>query len=353
MNSVARREAGMFTNGEKLYFFTLRNTRGTELVISNYGAILTAFKVKKDDGTTNDIVLGFDHIEDYRKPGYLAEHPWFGCAVGRYANRIKKGRFELDGRLYQLPLNKNGEHLHGGMEGFDRKCWELAAFGDSPLPFLELRYKSPDGEEGYPGNLDTCIRYELYEDNDFSYRFTAATDRPTPVNLTHHGYFNLHNGRGRIDDHELRIPASVTLEQDENLVATGKTEKVEGTAYDLREFTMIGDGLKRIPEYDKSFILDHPAINEPVLVAEARSRQAGLLLQVYSTEPVVHFYSGKWIPRVTGKHGEPYGPFSGFCLETHRHPNAVNIPHFPGTILRPGETYSQKTIYRVHQVREK
>ncbi len=347
MNSITRRQVGEKNNGEAVYLFNLLNDRGTEVIISNYGAIVTAFNVKKDNGTANDIVLGFDRVEDYMQPAYLAQHPWFGCAVGRYANRIKSGRFTLDGINYQLPLNKNGEHLHGGREGFDRKYWTVKGFGESPRPFLELSYTSPDGEEGYPGKVETTIRYELGENNELRYRFRAVTDKATPLNLTQHTYFNLNNGEGTIGDQEIKIYASHTLEQDEGLVATGKLDPVEGTAFDLRDFHAVEEGLKKIPEYDKSYVIDRPGISEPVLVAEARNRHAGLLLQVFSTEPIVHFYSGKWIPEVTGKYGQAYGPFSGFCLETHRHPNAVNIPGFPDTILRPGKEYMQETFYRV------
>jgi aldose 1-epimerase len=346
MEQISRQYCQRHPSGEDIYLFTLRNNKGAELKITNYGAIVNTFRILLKDGQPNDIVLGFDDISQYWSDTYLSKHPWFGCAVGRYSNRIKNAEFVLDGKKYRLSRNNGNEQLHGGIDGFDKKTWEQVASGDTPHPFLELRYRSPDGEEGFPGNLDVTIRYELTHSDEFSYTFHAVTDAPTPVNLTHHGYFNLDNGQGKIDDHWLRIPASYILEQEENRVVNGKQVYVGDTPYDFREFHRIGDGLSQVPEYDNTFVIDAPAGEEPVLVAETKSLRSGILLQLYSTEPVVHFYSGKWIPPVTGKYNTPYLPFSGFCLETHKHPNAVNIPHFPDTILRPGETYFQKTIYK-------
>ena len=342
-----------FTNssGEDIYLFTLRNATGTEVMITNYGAIITSYKIKKQDGSYNDIVLGFDNVEDYWSADYLHLYPWFGCAVGRYANRIKNSEFSIDGKKYALSKNKGPDQLHGGISGFDKKVWTLVSSGDSPQPFLELGYKSPDREEGFPGNLDVMIRFELNDKDELSYLYTAACDEPTPVNLTHHSYFNLNNGIGTINDHEIKIYSSTMLEQDKNLTATGNITPVANTAFDFRNFQRIGDGLAKIPEYDKSFIIDNKDKSTTLsLVAEARLMQTKTLLQIFSTEPVVQFYSGKWTPVVKGNNGIMYGPFSGFCLETHNYLNAVNIPHFPNTILRPGEIYAQKTIYKVTQV---
>jgi aldose 1-epimerase len=332
------------SNGEDIYLFTLRNTKGTEVIISNYGAIINAFKLLNADGTFNDIVLGFDKMGDYLAKSYLEQYPWFGCAVGRYSNRIKNAVFSIEGKEYNLTKNNNNDQLHGGALGFDKKVWQFVSSGETPEPFLELKYVSVDGEEGFPGNLETLIRFELTNENELSYEYKATCDRPTAVNLTHHGYFNLNNGKGTIEDHEVKIYSSQILEQDDKLVATGEITAVANTAYDFREFYRIGEGLKRIEEYDKSYVVEK---RNDKLVAEARSLQSNLLLQVYSTEPIVHFYTGKWIPVVKGKNGNQYKPLSGLCLETHIHPNAVNIPHFPNTILRPGETYYQKTIYKI------
>jgi aldose 1-epimerase len=336
-------------NDEKIWLFTLRNTSGTEVLITNYGAIITSFKIKMPDGKVNDIVLGFENVQDYLATDYVNNYPWFGAAVGRYANRIKNAAFELDGINYPLSKNNNNNQLHGGHIGFDKKVWQFIGQGETPQPWLELKYTSTNGEEGFPGTLEVIIRFELTNENEFSYEFKATCDKATVVNLTHHGYFNLNNGQGTVEDQEIKIYGSAVLEQDENLVATGNILPVANTVFDFSEFIRIGDGLKKIEDpiaigFDKSFVVD---TNNESLVAEARSSQSGLHLKVYSTEPIVHFYSGKWIPVVKGKNGNVYGPLSGFCLETHIHPNAINIPHFPNTILRPEEVYHQKTRYKI------
>lgn len=339
------------SSGEDIYLFTLRNAMGTEVIITNYGAIITSFKIKNPEGTVNDIVLGFDNAEDYWSADYLQQYPWFGCAVGRYANRIKNAEFSIDGKKYLLSKNRGNDQLHGGLNGFDKKIWPLVSTGETPQPFLELKYISKDGEEGFPGNLEVVIRYELNDNNELSYQYTATCDQPTAVNLTHHSYFNLNNGMGSIHDHEIKIYSSNVLEQDENLIPTGNIIPVTGTVFDFRNYQSIGDGLAKIPEYDKSFVIDNKGNTTTLsLIAEARLLQTKTLLQIYSTEPMVQFYSGKWTPVVKGKNGIMYGPFSGFCLETHKHVNAINIPHFPNTILRPGEIYYQKTVYKVTQI---
>ncbi len=332
------------SDGEGIYLFTLVNAAGTTVRITNYGAIIMSFIIQDSNGSMNDIVLGFERPEEYWKKGYLEQYPWFGCAVGRYANRIRNAEFELDGKKYQLAKNRGKDQLHGGEGGFDRRTWQFLRLGDDPCPFLELKYLSPDGEEGFPGNLETIIRFELNDDNELSYEYKATTDQPTPVNLSHHSYFNLNNGNGTIEEHEIKIHASYMLEQDTALLATGREVTVAGTAYDFQQFRQVGEGLTRVEEYDKSFVVDK---TRSLLLAEARSAQSGVHLQLYSTEPVLHFYSGKWTPVVKGKNGTVYGPLSGFCLETHKHPNAVNLPHFPNTILRPGEVYHQKTTYKI------
>lgn len=337
-----------YTNsgGEDIYLFTLNNSKGTIVSVTNFGATITAFRITMKNGQANDIVLGFDNIRDYSSPAYLQQYPWFGCAVGRYANRINHAEFELEGKKYALTKN-NGEHqLHGGTNGFDRRVWNFAGKGDTPCPWLELEYLSIDGEEGFPGNLEVKIRFELNKEGELSYEYIAHCDKPTPVNLTHHSYFNLNNGEGTILDQEVRIHSSKMLEQDDQLVATGNILPVQDTVYDLRSYHSIREGQTQIDEYDKSFIVGKNE-NSLHLMAEARSEKNNVHLQVFSTEPILHFYSGKWIPQLVGKQGTHYGPFSGFCLETHKYGNAVNIPHFPDTILRPGETYYQKTIYKV------
>jgi aldose 1-epimerase len=332
-------------SGEDIYLFTLRNET-VEISISNYGAIVTSFKVKLDDRFTNDIVLGFEKVEDYCSDGYLASCPYFGAVVGRYANRIKDGRFRIDDQFYSLTQNKGNDHLHGGSIGFDRRVWTCDHYCGSELV---LSRHSPDGEEGYPGNLDTTIRFRLNESNEFSYEFFATTDRPTAVNLAHHSYFNLLNGRASIGGHLVRINGDHILEQDNNHVATGRLVPVQETAYDFRDRKPV-DKDKLTEGYDQTFVLNKTH-TDPVsglpFAAGVYVSDFDLGLEVFTTEPVVHFYSGRWIPDLEGKNGARYGPFSGLCFETHKHPNAINIPGFPNTVLRPGETYHTKTMYRV------
>jgi len=337
-----------YTNpqGEKIYLFILRNTKGTVVKITNYGATITSFIVRDGSGNNNDIVLGFDDIADYLSPAYVAQYPWFGCAVGRYANRIHNASFDLEGKTYLLASNNGRHQLHGGPKGFDRRVWKVGKYGDTPSPFVELHYLSPDGEQGFPGNLDVTLRFDLNDRDELTHQFSATTDKPTPCNLTHHSYFNLNNGEGDIFQHQVRIFSTQILEQDNELVATGRMIPVEGTAYDLQEFHLVGDGLGIIDEYDKSFVINRYN-GELQLAAEVKYEPRKIGLQVLTTEPVVHFYSGKWTPVVKGKYGNEYGPWSGLCLETHIHPNAVNIPGFPNTILRPGEYYRQICTYRV------
>jgi aldose 1-epimerase len=330
-------------SGEDIYLFALHNSNGTQVMISNYGAIITSFKIKQPDGTDNDIVLGFDKMEDYLGKDYLQHYPWFGAAIGRYGNRIKNAMFHLDEKTYLLSKNNSNDQLHGGHEGFDKKVWALVSC--EPLS-VELSYTSAAGEEGYPGNLRVNVRFELSEQDELTYTFTANTDQPTIVNLTHHGYFNLDNGKGTIGDHEVKIYASSILEQDGNFVATGNYIPVKDSLYDFTRWKKISKHWKPEDGYDQSYVADKTG-RELSLLAEARSKKSKLALQVWSTEPVVHFYTGKWIPNVKGKDGQSYGPYSAFCLETQVHPNAINIPHFPNTILRPGEQYYQKTIYKI------
>ena len=340
------------SSGEDIYLFTLSNARGTEVLISNYGAIITSFKIKKTGGRVNDIVLGFDKMEDYLSEPYLSEYPWFGCAIGRCANRIKNSTFEIDGRTYKLSPNKGGDHLHGGQVGFDKKVWKVDSFIQSPVPTLTLLYHSANGEEGYPGNLDLTLQFILSNDDELSYEYFGVCDQATVVNLAHHSYFNLDNGEGTIAGQLLKIHSSLMLDQDDNLVANGKFMAVGETGYDFKNYRPIGK--QRDPEegFDKSFLLDKTD-DRLTLAAEAYSGLSGVKLQVFTTEPVVHFYAGMRIPAVKGKNAVQYGPYSGFCLETHKHPNAVNILHFPGIILRPGEKYYQKTVYKVAQDSEK
>ena len=345
-------------SGKDIYLYSLRNINKTEVLISNYGAIVLAHKIYMPDGTSNDIVLGFDNIQDYLSADYLKIYPFMGAAIGRYANRIKSASFKIDDKEFPVSKNWDADQLHGGFEGFDKKVWELVSF-DEQCNILQLKYNSPDGEEGFPGNVDVNVCFELNDDNDLIYEYTATCDQPTAINLTHHGYFNLNNGEGTIDDHEIKIYSDKILEQDKNLVVNGNYISVENTKYDFREFHKIGERLN--DEYDKKNVKEKKK-DQLTMVAEALSKKTGaagvltgmrekkktgLKLQVLTTEPLVHFYTGQGFPKIRGKNNIEYGPYSGFCLETQKHPNAINIAKFPNTILRPGEKYHQKNVYKV------
>ena len=340
------------SKSEDIYLFSLINKHGTIVSITNYGAIIMAFKVKTKNDSFNDIVLGFDSVEDYLSENYLKHYAYLGAACGRYANRIKNGRFELDGKTYQLTQNMGNDILHGGKEGFDKKTWQLISLKENPDPTLELKYLSKDGEEGFPGNLETIIRFGLNEENELSYEFIATTDKPTAVNLTHHSYFNLNDGKGTIEEHEIKINASYILAQDEGLVCNGEFIAVANNQYDFIIFKSINTDWNKADGYDQCFIIDNKT-GELSLVAEARSQQSGITLQIFSTEPALQFYTGQGLNIKNAKDGNQYGPFSGFCLETHKHPNAINISHFPDTVLRPGERYYQKTVYKIIQAEPK
>jgi aldose 1-epimerase len=342
---MAQRKEFCFSHpsGKDIYLFTLRNLNGTEALITNYGAILMSYKILMPDKSVNDIVLGFDNVHDYLRTDYLQQYPFFGAAIGRYANRIKNARFKIDEEEFTVSKNWDKDQLHGGFDGFDKKVWDFVSF-DEESNILQLKYLSPDGEEGFPGNLDIKITFELNDDNDLIYSYTAITDKKTILNPTHHSYFNLNNGEGTIHDHELKINAEKFLEQDENLTVTGNFIDVANTRWDFREFHSVRERLE--DGYDQSFVLENVA-GQFTEAAELCSKSSRLKLQVFTTEPIVHLYTGQGIPKLKGKKSVEYVPYSGLCLETQKHPNAINIPGFPNTILKPGEIFNQKTAYKI------
>lgn len=342
MNEIYGQQYGQHPNGKDVSVFTLSNNAGTQVKITNYGAIIMAIKIRKSDGTFNDIVLGFDEPQQYWSEEYLKNYPYFGAAIGRYGNRINTASITIDGTQYQLNGQQADYQLHGGMEGFDKKVWDVISTKDCKLV---LQYDSADGEEGFPGNLKTQIIFELNDDNELSYEYKAETDKPTAVNLTHHTYFNLNNGEGTNGGHHLKIYASKYLEQDSNYCTTGNILDVKGTRNDFSNYNQT-DKIEH-PEkgIDISYPLDKPGIEN--VGAEAYCDDQDIKLEVYTTEPLVHLYNSYGSPTIKGKGGQQYTPFSGFCFETQVHPNAINVPGFPNTILRPGEVYNTKTIYKL------
>lgn len=336
-------KTGKFIDGKEVLAIELTNTQGTYVKIYNYGAIVNKFIVENKHGVKQDIVLGFDDIDQYISKDYLSNYPYLGAVIGRYANRIKNGRFSIDERTYQLSQANGGDCLHGGDIGFDKKVWDVLSTID---PSVTLQYISPAGEENFPGNLTVQLTFKLTDDNELILDFKASTDAPTAVNLTHHSYFNLASTGGSIANHIHRMPASNYLEQDDNYVVTGKLIPVEGTIHDFLGDKAIGKDWNPEEGYDQTYVLDKP-YEELTLASETSEADSGLKLSVYTTEPVAHFYTAKYLDVKGGKGGQDYHPYGAFCIETQHQPNAINVPEFTGTVLRPGENYKQTTIYKI------
>jgi len=330
---------------QDVFLFSLKNRNGIEISISNLGGIICSFIVPDRMGRPIDMVLGFDRMEDYVDQSYLQSNSYLGAIIGRYANRVSNSCFELDGKPYQLSSNLHPHQLHGGYEGFDRKVWNVEGISDTPNPKLVLSYLSKDGEEGYPGNLRVYITFELKESNELVMYTEGFTDKATPINLTHHGYFNL-NGYGTIEDHFVEIPASNYLGQEKDLIPDGKVLFVTNTEYDFRKMKQISKVWDAERGYDQTFVLDK-AYGVWGIAATAYSENSGIILEVFTDEPSVQFYTGKHLNNTVVKGGAKYSAFSGLCFETQHHTNALNIPDFPSTILRPGELYKRKTSYKI------
>jgi aldose 1-epimerase len=334
--------------GRPVEVFTLRNANGIEARVTNYGGIILSLMTPDREGRMGDIVLGFDSIAPY-----VAGTPYFGAIIGRYGNRIARGRFTIEGETYTLATNNGPNHLHGGNRGFDKVVWDAEPFENEAGRGLILRYTSPDGEEGYPGTLEATVTYTLTDDNELIVDYVATTDKATPVNLTQHSYFNLAGaGNGDILDHELMIAASSYTPVDATLIPTGQIAPVEGTPFDFRTPTAIGARieaddaqLRNGPGYDHNFVLDRSG-DGLELAARVTHPGSGRTLEIRTTEPGLQFYSGNFLDgTITGKGGRVYGHRSGFCLETQHFPDSPNQPSFPTTIVQPGEEYRTRTVF--------
>lgn len=344
--SIEMKPFGKTKDGEPVELYTLRNDAGMTVQIMTLGGIVTAILTPDRDGKLDDVTLGFDTLD-----GYLAGHPYFGCITGRVANRIAKGRFVLDGKEYKLATNNGPNHIHGGLKGFDKVIWKAEARETPDGPQLILRYTSKDGEEGYPGNLQCKVTYTLTSKNELKIEYEAVTDKPTPVNLTNHAYFNLGGKRaGNVLDHEIQIFADHYTPTDATLIPTGEIKPVEGTPLDFRKPRKIGERIAEIKAdpvgYDHNFVLNSGG-KELALAVKVYEPKSGRTLEMYTTEPGVQFYTGNFLDgSIRGKDGVAYGKHHGFCLEAQHFPDAVNKPNFPSVILRPGQTYRQTTIYK-------
>jgi aldose 1-epimerase len=324
--------------GADVFTFTLRNSQGMTVTLSNYGGIIQSIQVPDKTGNLVDVVLGFDTIQEYWLAEYVQKKAYLGSVIGRYANRIAAGKFANDGKSYQVSTNIGKHHLHGGNSGFDKKVWEVLSTSNQELV---LTYLSKDGEEGFPGNVLVQMRFNLAETNELSISMTAQTDEATPLNLTHHGYFNL-EGSGHIGSQVLQIASNHMLKQDADFVPTGELKAVEGTAHDFTKPKAIASDCDASVGYDQTFVVD--AVHQKA-AATVYAPQSGICMELFTNQPAVHFYSATFLADIKGKNGVYYGPCSGFCLEDQIHPDAVNHAHFPNTILRPGETYTHHTRY--------
>jgi aldose 1-epimerase len=326
--------------------YTLTNNHGVEVKITNFGGTIISLLAPDKNGNSGDVVLGFDNLDDY-----LAKSPYFGCLVGRYANRIGQATFSLNGVEYPLAANNGANHLHGGLKGFDKVVWQAEPLTDDQSVGLKLSYFSPDGEEGYPGNLTVTVVYTLTNTNALRLDYHATTDQTTVINLTNHAYFNL-AGSGDILDHTMMINASATTPVSSALIPTGELAPLAGSPLDFSTSTRIGDRINQDDEqltfaggYDHNYVLN-AAGDLSILTARVIEPTTGRVMEVYTTKPGIQFYSGNFLTPITGKGGQSYGKRCGFCLETQYYPDSPNQPNFPSAVLEPGETYQHTTIYQ-------
>lgn len=391
--TIEKKQWGKMPDGGPVELFTLTNKNGMVAKVTNYGGIVTELHVPDKNGKLADVCLGFDNLE-----AYLAGHPFFGCITGRVANRIAKGRFTLNGKDYSLFINNGPNSLHGGKEGFDKKLWTVMSQVDGPgFVGVKLHYTSKDGEEGYPGTLSTFVTYLLTDNNELKIEYEATTDAPTPVNLTNHAYFNLTGGSEDVLGHKLSLNCYRYTPTDETGIPTGELKEVTGTPLDFfTKEVALGERIKPLQEsptkgYDHNYVIlsnadmlrlnmealekkakelgaTHPDVvkarvameaqvkylqDRPELIKTAMKRvgvltepKSGRVMTVHSTEPGVQLYTGNFLDgKYTGKGGVNYKQHMGVCLETQHYPNSVNTPSFPTTILKPGETYRQTTMY--------
>ncbi|HEY7636965.1 MAG TPA: aldose epimerase family protein [Gemmatimonadales bacterium] len=344
---MSRAPFGTTPAGDAVDVFTLANGHGLELRVLTFGGTIVSLSAPDAKGDVADLVLGHDSLEDY-----VRDTSYFGAIIGRYANRIAGARFAIDGKTHRLTANDGPNHLHGGRTGFDRVVWRAEPFHAEDSSGLALRYTSPDGAEGYPGNLEVQVRYRVTNRNELMVDFQATADQPTPINLTQHSCFNLTGTGGDILSHLLRINADQMTPVDEHLIPTGELMPVAGGPFDFRQLTPIGariatrnEQLRRGRGYDHNFVLNRegPGLAHAAQLVEPTS---GRTLDIYTTEPGLQLYSGNFIDgRVPGKAGRRYGPRSGVCLETQHFPDSPNHPGFPSTLLRPGDTYRSRTVF--------
>lgn len=344
--AISQRVFGTTPAGETVTEFTLTNNRGCSARIINFGGIITELHVPDKEGRLGDVVLGFDTLEPY-----LDKSPYFGALIGRVGNRIANAQFTLDGVTYPLAANNGSNNLHGGPEGFDKKVWQAETFENAQGPGLRLHLLSEDGDQGFPGNLQVTVEYQLTHDNTLAVDYFAVTDKATPVNLTQHSYFNL-AGAGDILSHVLQIHADKINAINEVQIPQGEPMPVAGTPFDFRVPHLIGERIDTPHEqirnglgYDHNFLINQRSYKEMTLAARVEEATSGRVLEVFTQEPGVQFYSGNFLDgSLTGK-GRTYTHRSGFCLEPQHAPDSINQAQFPSIVLRPGSEYRTRTLF--------
>lgn len=352
LGTVTQQPFGTTKDGKAVDVYTLRNNNGVEARIINYGGIVLSLKVPDKNGKLGDVVLGYDTLAEYEK-----ETPYFGCLVGRYGNRIAKGKFTLNGKTYSLAVNNGPNALHGGLKGFDKVVWNARASASPEGPMLALTYTSKDGEEGYPGNLKVTAVYTLTNDDALRLDYTATTDKDTVVNLTQHSYFNL-AGKGDILGHIVYLNADKFTPVDSTLIPTGELRPVDGTPFDFRTPTAIGARVNAADEqikfgggYDHNWVINKP-MGQLGLQARVTEPATGRVLEVLSTSPGLQFYCGNFLDgSLKGKGGWVYQHRNGFCMEPQHYPDSPNQPNFPSVVLKPGQVYRNTIIYRFSTVK--
>lgn len=350
-SGITKHDFGKTSDGKTAEAYVLKNKNGVEVTISDFGSTLISFKAPDRNGKLADIVLGYKSAADYERG-----KSFFGGTIGRYGNRIADGQFTLDGKAYHVPKNDGPNSLHGGITGFNKRYWNAKDISTGSDQSVEFTYLSPDGEEGYPGNLKVKAVYSLNDQNELKISYAATTDKDTVVNLTNHSYFNLAGeGSGDILGHELILKADKFTPVDSTLIPTGELTPVKGTPFDFSNSVAIGARIDQDDQqltfgkgYDHNWALTAGKQAKPQLAAEVFEPKSGRVLQVLTTEPGVQFYSGNFLDgTVVGKSDKSYGHRSGFCLETQHFPDSPNHSNFPSTVLKPGQSYRTETIYKV------
>ncbi|SHM59254.1 aldose epimerase family protein [Mucilaginibacter sp. OK098] len=334
--------------GQDIYLYHLQNANGIGVDITNFGASVTAITTPDKEGNFTDIAFGYDNLQ-----GYINDNHYIGAIVGRYANRIAGGLVELDGKFHQLTVKPGGYHHHGGAIGFNKKVWKPTFIMNNGSPSVKMEYLSPDGEEGFPGNLLVTVTYTLNDQDQLIVDLSAKTDKTTLLNLTQHTYFNLAgHASGNILEHELMMPLNSYLPVTKSQVPHGEIAPVNGTPFDFKTPKAIGKDIDAGDEqlilsdgYDHSWVIKGENSDELTLAAQVTEAGSGRVLTVYTTEPAVHLYPGNALDGAVGKDGAIYTRRSGFCLETQQYPDSPNQPHFPNTVLREGEIFKSKTIF--------